>query len=166
MDRYESVYEELRGKGLRITKQRKEIVNILEGRHLTFQEIKLELQKREFKNLATLYNNIDFLLEHNLIIELHINGVRYFDLSIDELSHDANSHVHVMCKRSDLIVEINDESVLELIRNHPTFREFDADKVQLVINGKCKNEDKDTCDSKETLCFLRKLKEAKKNEAI
>lgn len=165
MERYENIYEELRSKGLRVTKQRKEIINILEGRHLTFQEIKAELQKRGFQNLATLYNNIDFLLEHNLIIELHINGVRYFDLSIDELSHDANSHVHVMCKRSDLIVEVNDETIMELIKSHPTFKEFEADKVQLVINGKCRNENKETCDSKETLCFLRKLGTPKKNEA-
>jgi len=157
MERYEKVYEELRSQGLRVTKQRKEIIDILEGRHLTFQEIKAELIKRGFKNLATLYNNIDFLLEHKLIIELHINGVRYFDLSIDELSHDANSHIHIMCRRSELIVEINDETILDIIKKHPRFSDFEADKVQLVINGKCKHENKDICDSKESLCFLRKL---------
>lgn len=158
MDRYEKIYDELRSQGLRVTKQRKEIINILEGRHLTFQEIKQELYKRGFRNLATLYNNIDFLLEHNLIIELHINGSRYYDLSIDEASHDANSHIHVMCKRSDLIVEINDESILEVVKSHPKFAGFEADKVQIIINGKCRHEDKETCDSKETLCFLKSLK--------
>ncbi len=165
MDRYESVYEDLRKKGLRVTKQRKEIISILEGQHLTFQEIKIQLVKRGFKNLATLYNNIDFLLENKMIIELHINNAKYYDLSIDELSHDANSHIHIMCRRSDLIVEINDNSILEMIKSHPSFNGFEADKIQVVINGKCANEDKEVCDSHESLCFLKKIEKAKKNEA-
>ena len=165
MDRYEEIFEELRSKGLRITKQRKEIISILEGQHLTFQDIKHKLIMRGFKNLATLYNNIDFLLENKIIIELHINGARYFDLSIDKLSHDANSHIHIMCRRSDLIVEINDDAILNMIKTHPRFADFDADKVQVVINGKCAHEDKEVCDSKESLCFLRKMEKSKKNEA-
>ena len=72
MELFEPIFNELRSQGLRITPQRREILDILRGRHLTFKDIRLELKKRGYTNLATVYNNIDFLLNHDLIIELHI----------------------------------------------------------------------------------------------
>ena len=155
MELFEPIFNELRSQGLRITPQRREILDILRGRHLTFKDIRQELKKRGFTNLATVYNNIDFLLNHDLIIELHIDGKRYFDLAIEEESHDANTHIHTMCQRSNTIIEINDDSIFEMIQNHPRFEGFDINKMQIIINGHCAYESEKTRRTSEDLCHLK-----------
>jgi Fur family ferric uptake transcriptional regulator/Fur family peroxide stress response transcriptional regulator len=155
MERYEEIFNELRSQGMRITPQRREILNILQGRHLTFKEIRSELKRRGYTNLATVYNNIDFLLQHELIIELHIEGKRYFDLAIEASSHDAKSHIHTLCQRSNTIIEINDSSIFELIQDHPQFKQFDIQKIQIVINGYCHYQNEDTCGTSDELCYFK-----------
>jgi Fe2+ or Zn2+ uptake regulation protein len=157
MERYESIFNELRSQGMRITPQRREILTILQGRHLTFKDIRTELKRRGYTNLATVYNNIDFLLQHELIIELHIEGKRYFDLAIEEYSHDANSHIHTLCQRSNTIIEINDSSIFEMIQTHPQFKEFDIDKIQIVINGHCHSHNEPSCGKTDQLCHNKAM---------
>lgn len=157
MERYEEIFNELRSQGMRITPQRREILNILQGRHLTFKDVRGELKRRGYTNLATVYNNIDFLLLHELIIELHIEGKRYFDLAIEEYSHDANSHIHTLCQRSNTIVEINDSSIFEMIQAHPQFKEFDIEKIQIVINGHCHNQEEQSCRNADALCHSKQM---------
>ena len=67
MDEREKVFSDLRKNNIRITKQRRAIIDVLEGKHLTIQEIYNELRKRGYNNLGTVYNNIDFLLEHTSV---------------------------------------------------------------------------------------------------
>jgi Fur family ferric uptake transcriptional regulator/Fur family peroxide stress response transcriptional regulator len=152
MERYEEIFNELRSQGMRITPQRREILNILQGRHLTFKDIRSELRRRGYTNLATVYNNIDFLLQHELIIELHIEGKRYFDLAIEASRHDANSHIHTLCQRSNQIIEINDNTIFDMIQDHPQFKQFDIQKIQIVINGYCHYQNEETCGKTEALC--------------
>lgn len=158
MDKYEPFYNKLREQGLRVTEPRKAIVNVLTGRHLTFQEIKQELEKKRHVNLASLYNNIDFLLKHEAIVEIHINGKTYYDLAIEELSHDANSYIHTSCNMSNAIIEVMDDSIIELIKAHPRFKHFKIDKISINVEGKCTDEDHHICRLGDTLCFLNELR--------
>ena len=72
-------------------------IYVLEGKHLTIQDIYTELKKRGYNNLGTIYNNIDFLLEHKIVAQIFINGKKHYDLTIDEKSHSADSHINVTC---------------------------------------------------------------------
>ncbi|MGS0972850.1 MAG: Fur family transcriptional regulator [Candidatus Izemoplasmataceae bacterium] len=156
MDTREKLFAELRKQNIRITKQRKAIIDILEGEHLTIQEIYERLKKRGFHNLGTVYNNIDFLLEHKIVTEIYINGKKHYDLTIDETSHNADSHIHVTCKVNNNIIEINDGDIFEVIKNHPTFAGFTINKLQLVVEGVCEHYDTETC-KKDSACFLNKI---------
>lgn len=156
MDYKEKAFQNLRKQNLRITKARKAIIDILEGKHLTIQEIYAEMQNKGFHNLSTVYNNIDFLLEHKIITQVFINGKKHYDLTIEEYSHTADSHVHVSCLASDNIIEINEQEFLNRIKNHPVFKGFDISKLQLVVEGNCKHYDTEVCKNT-TNCYLINL---------
>lgn len=156
MDYKERAFQNLRKQNLRITKARKAIIDILEGRHLTIQEIYYEMKKKGYHNLSTVYNNIDFLLQYKIITQIFINGKKHYDLTIEEYSHTADSHVHVSCLASENIIEINEEEFLNKIKSHPVFKGFDISKLQLVVEGNCKHYDTELCKNTNN-CFLNRL---------
>lgn len=156
MDERERVFGELRKKNIRITRQRRAIIDVLEGKHLTIQDIYTELKKRGYNNLGTVYNNIDFLLEHKIVAQIFINGKKHYDLTIDEKSHSADSHIHVTCRVNNNIIEINDSKIFEQIKNNQIFKNFSITKLQLVVEGACDNFEKDSC-RKDSDCFINNL---------
>jgi Fe2+ or Zn2+ uptake regulation protein len=156
MDDREKIFAELRKNNVRITKQRRAIIDVLEDKHLTIQEIYTELRNRGFKNLGTVYNNIDFLLENKIVTQIFINGKKHYDLTIDEKSHNADSHIHVTCKVNNNIIEINDSSIFDEIKANSIFRDFDINKLQLVVEGTCNHYEKETC-KKDGKCFISTL---------
>ena len=160
MDKREKVFAELRKNNVRITKQRRAIIDVLEDKHLTIQEIYSELKDKGFNNLGTVYNNIDFLLEHKIVTQIFINGKKHYDLTIDEKSHNADSHIHVTCKVNNNIIEINNSSIFDDIKANPIFSEFNISKIQLIVEGSCSHYEKDTC-KKDGKCFISTLGKAR-----
>ncbi len=136
MDVKEKYYEMLRKKNLRITEPRKALIEILQDNHLTFKEIQTALAKRGFNNVSTVYNNIDFLLEEKVAVELYINGVKYYDLAIDNPMHNADSHVHVLIKDTNEIVEINNPTIFEYIKKCSELEHLDVDYIRIAIGAK------------------------------
>jgi len=160
MDEREKIFGELRKQNIRITKQRKAIIDVLEGKHLTIQDVYSELRKRGYNNLGTVYNNIDFLLEHKIVAQIFINGKKHYDLTIDEKSHSADSHIHVTCKVNNNIIEINDSKIFEDIKGNEIFKNFRITKLQLVVEGVCEHFEKDSC-KKDESCFIKALGQAR-----
>lgn len=160
MNNREQLFAELRKQNVRITKQRKAIIDVLEDSHLTIQEIYQELKRRGYKNLGTVYNNIDFLLEHKIVTTIFINGKKHFDLTIDEDTHSADSHIHVTCKVNNNIIEINNSSIFDDIKKNPIFSNFNITKLQLVVEGVCEHFDTDSC-KKDGKCFINTLGKAR-----
>ncbi len=156
MDKKEQIFNELRKQNVRITKQRRAIIDVLEGKHLTIQEIHSELKKRGYHNLGTVYNNIDFLIENKIVTQIFINGKKHYDLTIDESSHSADSHIHVTCRVNNNIIEINDSDIFDYIKNHEIFKNFNVNKLQIVVEGTCEHYDSDRCKATDA-CFISKL---------
>ena len=156
MDEREKLFQELRKQNIRITKQRRAIIDVLEGKHLTIQDIYNDLRKNGYNNLGTVYNNIDFLLEHKIVTQIFINGKKHYDLTIDESSHSADSHIHVTCKVNNNIIEINDSDLFDQIKGNPIFKDFSVNKLQLVVEGQCSHYEKETC-KKDGACFIKRL---------
>ena len=156
MDEREKIFNDLRKNNIRITKQRRAIIDVLEGKHLTIQDIYNDLRKKGYHNLGTVYNNIDFLLEHKIVTQIFINGKKHYDLTIDEKSHNADSHIHVTCKVNNNIIEINDSKIFEEIKRNEIFRDFSISKLQLVVEGTCSHFEKETC-KKDGACFIKRL---------
>ncbi len=161
MDEREKIFSELRKQNIRITKQRRAIIDVLEGNHLTIQDIYTELRKRGYNNLGTVYNNIDFLIEYKIVAQIFINGKKHYDLTIDEKSHSADSHIHVTCKVNNNIIELNDSKIFDLIKSQDTFKNFSITKLQLVVEGVCDHYEKDTC-KKDDACFIKALGQGRK----
>jgi len=160
MDEREKIFSELRKTNIRITKQRRAIIDVLEGKHLTIQDIYSDLKKKGYHNLGTVYNNIDFLLEHKIVTQIFINGKKHYDLTIDDRSHTADSHIHVTCKVNNNIIEINDSRIFDQIKANEIFKDFNITKLQLVVEGTCSHYEKDTC-KKDGACFIKRLNRAR-----
>ena len=151
----EKAFRKLRNQNLRITNTRKAIVDILEDKHLTINEIYDELKLKGYHNLSTVYNNLDFLCEHKIITKVFINDKTYYDLAIGESSHDANSHIHIACKSADDIIELNESKLFETIKSDPIFAGFDISKIQVVVEGTCKHLSEDCTGNK--VCYIKSL---------
>ncbi len=134
----EDIFSELRKKGLRITPQRKAIFEILENEHLTIGELFEEMKLRGYNNLMTIYNNIDFLIEQDLVTQININGKKYYDLAVGNYHHNADEHIHFTCNNSPEIVEISGEEIFNIIKGHKAFENYDLDKICITLYGTCK----------------------------
>ena len=156
MDAKEKVFKDLRKRNLRITKPRKAIIEVLDGKHLTLQEIYVGLKEKGYSNLGTVYNNIEFLLDNKVITQVFINGKKHYDLTIDETSHTADSHIHITCKVNNNIIEINESEIFDLIKKQPVFDHFVIEKIQIVAQGYCKYHNTANCQDDEH-CYIRKL---------
>jgi Fur family ferric uptake transcriptional regulator/Fur family peroxide stress response transcriptional regulator len=138
MDSRETYFNKLRKKNLRITNSRKAMIDVLENNHLTFKEIQSALAKLGFTNISTIYNNLDFLIEQKIIVELYINDTKYYDLAIDNPMHNADSHVHVVVKDTNKITEINNTDVFEYIKGIPELRDLQVDYIRITIGARKK----------------------------
>lgn len=140
------ILEDLKKRNIRLTEQRRLIVELLDGRHLTLHEIHSGMRARGFTNLGTIYNNLDLLIAEKVVAEVYIKNRKHYDLVGSDLSiHDANSHMHLSCSINNKIVEIDDKDLFETIKNHPVFEGFDITKLQIVVEGSCPNYDPKTC---------------------
>lgn len=91
----DELVERLRKSGFRITEPRLEILEILyaaHGSHHTIDDIVAKLKKKSnHVNLATVYNNINFLVENNVIYAYNFNGKTItYEINVGE-------HAHLVC---------------------------------------------------------------------
>jgi Fur family peroxide stress response transcriptional regulator len=138
MDLKERYFQRIRLQKMRLTKSRKAMIEILENQHLTFKEIQKALAARGFYNVSTIYNNLEFLMEQKIIVELYINDTKYYDLALGNPMHSADSHIHVMNRDSNEITEINQPDIFDFISKHPTFSNLELDYVRVTISARNK----------------------------
>lgn len=126
----------------RMTKARKALLEVLENNHFTFSELKKELAKKGFTNVSTLYNNISYFLDNNMIIEFSIDGKTYYDIGVDNPFHKHHSHIHLVVKKPHSkphIDEIDYPEVYELIKNHPDFKNLKIEYIRILVSATVKN---------------------------
>lgn len=98
------IIEKLKNKNYRITKARGRLIDLFyekEGYHFTINEI-AEHEKIYGKvNIATLYNNLEFLETEEIIYGFSAYGTKYYEF-INGLSH-----THLICRHCQLIENID-----------------------------------------------------------
>lgn len=103
--------ELLREKGLKLTTQRRNILEVMQkhqGEHLTAEEI-YELVKEECPEigLATVYRTVQLLLEMKIIEKLNLDDgfIRY------EIGKNSNEHHHhhLICNQCGKVFEVEDD---------------------------------------------------------
>ena len=122
----------LREHHLKATPQRLEIANALNRNgHMTIEKLyEVMLKKFNAISLATIYKNINLMIENAFIQEVKIPNEK----SVYELSKE--SHAHVVCSKCNAIEDITlDLSKTVEIASQTSH--FKIDKADLVLSGLC-----------------------------
>jgi len=123
----------LREHHLKATPQRLEIANTLERYgHINIDNLyDIMLKKFNSISLATIYKNINLMLENSFIQEVKIPHEK----SVYELTKEA--HSHLVCNKCNSIedVSIDLPVVTHAVNNNSNFK---IDKVDVVFSGVCK----------------------------
>jgi Fur family transcriptional regulator, peroxide stress response regulator len=138
MDLKERYYHKIRTDNMRLTKSRKAMIEILENQHLTFKEIQKALATRGFYNVSTIYNNLEFLIEQKIVVEIYINDTKYYDLAMGNPMHSADSHIHIMNKDTNEITEVNNAEIFQYLSNHPAFKHLELEYIRIIISAHSK----------------------------
>ncbi|SHJ57521.1 Fur family transcriptional regulator, ferric uptake regulator [Clostridium cavendishii DSM 21758] len=113
---FESLKEELKKRGYKLTPQRRSIVDTIidnEGKHLTTEEIYDEVKQRCPEiGLATVYRTILLLEEMGVVYKLDLND----GCSRYELAHvnETHRHHHLVCNSCGKVLEVQDDLLEDL----------------------------------------------------
>ncbi|WP_084030312.1 Fur family transcriptional regulator [Atopobacter phocae] len=135
-DDYEFFLDALRDKGVRITEQRKAVIQALLSSKTHPTAIQLHemlLETYPTMSLATVYNNLNTLIDYDLIIELQSNdGSTHYDYY-----HNNEPHYHAICSSCGKIVDFKYPvlSDVELVAQRVTG--FQKTSHQMEIHGIC-----------------------------
>lgn len=135
MELKERYFNKIRKDNMRLTKSRKAMIEILENQHLTFKEIQKALASQGFYNVSTIYNNLEFLVEHKIVVEIYINDTKYYDLAMGNPMHSADSHIHIMNKETNEITEVNSPDIFDYLTHHPAFKDLDLEYIRIIISA-------------------------------
>jgi len=138
----DKMYIFLREHNLRITPQRKAILQILydcRGHHLETENIYELLAVRERKSqkvgLATVYRTLELFEKIGLVSRLSMeNSPARYELVI----HDRIRHHHLICLKCGQVQEIEDETVEDLKMKIQKDKEFQVADKPMKIYGYCK----------------------------
>ena len=138
----ELLKEKLRGKGLKVTHQRLQVLSVLEengGRHMTAEDIyELVSVDNPEIGLATVYRTLQLLLDMQLVdrIDFGDGCVRY------EIGHLLNgdtrhNHHHLICKSCNKVVPFDDDLLDDLEEHIEKATGFHVLDHELKFYGLC-----------------------------
>ena len=122
----------LKDKGLTVTPQRVEIVNILStNRHINVDELYMLLHSSfPSISLATVYKNINIMLGKFLVSEVQIpNKKNVYELIKEE-------HSHIACTKCDEILDL-DLDISTLFKSAENTSGYSLDSSTIVFTGIC-----------------------------
>lgn len=130
----ETIVNELRKKGYRLTPQRLAILQILEedGGHLTPTEI-FEIATRRMPGLteATVYRTLDFLASNGLALVAHVGSGH---LVYESAAHN---HHHLICRSCGETVEITHDLLSDLYQKFYERTGYHIDCCHVTFFGLC-----------------------------
>jgi len=130
-------YDKYRGTGLKLTPQRLEILEYLDGNtsHPTAEDIYSAIkQKFPMISLATIYKTMDTLKEKGYVQELTIDRERrHFD-------PDCSQHHHLICTTCRKIADITHEFLLDIPDDQKSGFDITGSHIEFYgICPDCKN---------------------------
>jgi len=134
-----SLMEELVERGVRITRQRRLLVGIIQDspRHLdAFTLLKIAKQEDPDINLATVYRTISLLKKRGLIDELdlmHLEGEKHY-----YEAKTSSDHCHIACFNCGAIVEYASPLFERLKKRIAADSGFRIGVARLELGGVCK----------------------------
>ena len=132
---YRLLEEYLHSRGLRVTPERRAIVDAIYGMdepHFTIEQLSVRLDKMNFRvALATLYNNMEMLMEAGLIWRHHFGPVTCY-----EACYDVKPHYHCICRDCGMVMNLTNERLTSRL-DETRIRGFKADNAYIYLYGFC-----------------------------
>lgn len=127
---------ELKKKGLRLTEQRKLVLDVLHQTEssLTIDEIYQKISLIDpAVDVSTVYRTLDLLTEIGLAQEIHSHGRQH----LYHLSGTRAPHIHLVCQKCGMISALDLDLFEEVRLDIYTQIGFNADLAQVTIPGLC-----------------------------
>ena len=137
MSSYEEYFKSfLKGKKLKYTKERKDIIKAIVRlqKHFDVEDIFRQLRKQKSSvSLATVYRSIPLLIESGLITET----TQFQDKIEYEKIYNKPHHYHLICINCGKIIEFNNKDIEKLQQEICLKYNFKATEHRLEIKGYC-----------------------------
>ncbi|OEF98219.1 Fur family transcriptional regulator [Desulfuribacillus alkaliarsenatis] len=130
----QQIIRELHSCNVRVTPQRLKILSFLKSTdtHPTAEEIYQNVSENCYGlSLATVYNTLNLLKEHNLVIEL-----KYGDLA-SRFDGNIQEHYHVYCKSCGKVADFWGSPITDLLAEAEEKTDYNIDSVRLDLYGTC-----------------------------
>ena len=127
----------LRNRGYRVTPERLRLFREVYSHHshIDAEALLRSMQSRGLKiSRATLYRNLDLLVEHGFVRRQRLGGHRY----VYEHVHAGQRHDHLVCTACGRVAEFVSPAIDALQRQICDAHGFDPDEHTLQIHGICK----------------------------
>jgi Fe2+ or Zn2+ uptake regulation protein len=135
-----SLQRQIKAKGIRLTRQRMVLVEVLEGaaHHMDAEEI-LERAQKIDPNITrvTVYRTMDLLKNHGLIDELdllHLRGHRHY-----YESHGERDHIHVACVSCGKVREFESQLYEDLKAQIADDLDIEITVSRTEVGGLCRD---------------------------
>lgn len=132
----ETIYQNIRAQGGRLTKLRQEIVQILVAEDCLVSVSKLleHLNKRQLSpNRSTIFRELLFLTQNQIVLKNNISGVDYYELPGE------HHHHHLICLKCNSIGKVKLAGHLEAQeRKIAKQNKFEITKHSLEFYGYCR----------------------------
>jgi Fur family ferric uptake transcriptional regulator len=130
-----TILDNLRQRGYRITPQREHVIDILAhaDRHMAAEEIYADLQERtRVSNISTVYRTLEVLWEEGLACRNDLSEGK-----IVYATHLHGPHIHLVCRRCSQVIEAEPKVLASLGEGLQAEYGFKADLQHLSIFGLC-----------------------------
>lgn len=117
----------------RNTKQKQVILDYLKSdkNHPTIQEIHTKIQNNNSKvGIATVYRNINKLVDEKQINKLQIGDVSHYDGNV-------TPHDHFICKNCGKIIDLFDNNYDSLIKDVENKHQLKIEQLSILYEGIC-----------------------------
>ena len=140
----ESVFQDLRSKGLRITPQREKILQIFmdlpETNHLSAEDLhEILVKQNQNISLATTYRTLKLLSQFGYLRELDFaEGHKHY-----ELNKDKKPHHHIICLNCNKTLEFEDDLINQIGYKIAQEKGLEVVDIQFKVYAICPHEHDD-----------------------
>lgn len=126
--------ERLRGRGMRLTAQRVEILRAVETlRHATPDEVAEEVRRQGAEvSLSTVYRGLEVLEELGLVRHAHLS-----DRAPTYHSVSGHEHFHLVCRACGRVISVDADELEPFVAQLQGRHGFSPDVGHLTVFGQC-----------------------------